>query len=166
MTWNATVLAVAFAAVGAAPVASQERHQQRFDGPQPTRWVMPDYPPVVISACVQGTASVVVELDQGGKVIATDFIAGAPLLEKAVVEASRQWLFEPTSTVGRRRQVLRFSFAIVPRRAPKRAAISFSRTPTDVEVRSYWISVGSTCSDCSQEASRRWERESEKPCTG
>jgi hypothetical protein len=87
------------------------------------------------------------------------------MFEKAVVEASRQWLFESTSTLGRRRQVLQFSFAIVPRRAAKKAATSFLRTPTVVEVRRYWV-AGGACSDCSVEASRRFEREQERRCAG
>ena len=161
----ATVLAATLEVAGAVLGPSQDKHQSHFDGPKPTTSVVPDYPLIAVAACVQGTASMVVELDQEGRVLATDFIAGSPLLEKAVIEASRQWVFEPTSTSGRRRQVLQFSFAIVPRQAPKKAATSFFRTPTDVEVRSYWIPAGG-CSDCSEKAEQRMHRESERRCVG
>lgn len=161
----ATGLAALAAAAISMAATGQEKHASHFDGPKATRPVMPDYPSIAVTACVQGTASVVVELDQDGRVIATDFISGSPLFEKAVVDASQQWRFEAASTPGRRRQVLQFSFEIVPRRAPRKAATSFFRTSTAVEVRRYWT-AGSTCSDCSVEASRRMEREQERRCAG
>jgi TonB family protein len=165
MKIEGTVLAATLALAVATLAASQNNHQSHFDGPKPTKSVVPDYPAIALAACVQGTASIVVELNQEGRVDATDFIAGSPLFEKAVVEVSRQWLFEPAATAGRRRQVLQFSFAIVSRQAPKKAATSFFRTPTDVEVRSRWISGGG-CSDCSREAEQRMQRESERRCIG
>jgi hypothetical protein len=161
----AAVLAAMLGAALSMPVMAQEKRASHFDGPKPTQSVIPEYPPLAVVACVQGTASIVVELDQDGRVTATDFVSGSPLFKKAVVEASRQWVFESTSTPGRRRQVLQFSFEIVPRRATKKAATSFLRTPTALEVRQYW-GPGGTCSDCSREASRRMDRETEKRCAG
>jgi TonB family protein len=165
MTEANVVLAALLGAAVVVPVAGQERHASHFDGPKPAQSVVTDYPPIAVAACVQGTASIVVELDQDGRVTGTDFISGSPLFEEAAVEASRRWRFESGATPGRRRQVLQFSFGIVPRKAPKKAATSFFRTPTAVEVRRYW-GPGGTCSDCSREASIRMAREEERRCAG
>jgi TonB family protein len=144
MTEANVVLAALLGAAVVVPVAGQERHASHFDGPKPAQSVVPDYPPIAVAACVQGTASIVVELDQDGRVTGTDFISGSPLFEEAAVEASRRWRFESGATPGRRRQVLQFSFGIVRR---------------------YW-GPGGTCSDCSREASIRMAREEERRCAG
>ena len=153
---------------GAISIASQEppRDSSRYDGPKPVSPVIPEYPPVLVSACVQGIASIVVELDQSGKVVATDFISGSPFFEQLTIDAARQWIFESTAKPERRRQVLRFSFTIVPRRATKKEATSFLRTSTDVEVRSYFAANNTSCLDCDARARRRAQSEYEKRCAG
>lgn len=152
---------------GATVGASQApTRSPRNDGPVPLSAIMPAYPPVFVLTCIQGTASVVVELEQDGTVSAADFISGPVPFEQVTVAAAKAWTFEPAATAGRRRQVLRFSFTIVPRRAPRSEATSFRRTPTDVEVRSYPLANAVSCSDCGADAIRRSQRDYERKCAG
>lgn len=162
----APLLVIALLALESIAIAGQADRARRYDGPQPRTPVMPEYPPVLASACMQGTASVVVEIDKTGAVVATDFVSGPPAFEQVVVETARRWVFESAAEPSRRRQVIRFAFTIVPRRASKQNAVSFFRTPTDAEVRSYFVSQGSACLDCGDKARRRAEREQERKCAG
>lgn len=163
---NSVVQIATFAMLAGVTAGAAQARSPRYDGPQPLSAVVPAYPPLFVMTCTQGTASVVVELAQDGTVSSADFISGPVPLEQVTVDAAKAWTFEPVATADRRRQVLRFSFTIVPRRAPKSEATSFRRTPTDVEVRSYPLANAVTCNDCGVEAIRRSQRAYERACAG
>ncbi len=94
----------------------------------------------------QGSVAVVVEMGQDGQVTGTDILYGHPLLRSAAETAARKWRFEAAAN-GARREVLRFTFRILPFETPaKRVKATFTRA-TDVEIRSYPYEP--SCDDCS-----------------
>jgi len=107
---------------------------------------LPSYPPLARAACIQGSVAVVVEMGQDGQVTGTDILYGHPLLRSAAETAARKWRFEAAAN-GARREVLRFTFRILPFETPaKRVKATFTRA-TDVEIRSYPYEP--SCDDCS-----------------
>jgi TonB family protein len=106
---------------------------------------LPSYSPLARAACVQGSVAVVVEISEQGQVTATDILYGHTLLRQTAETAARNWLFEPRSTEAR--EVLRFTFRIMPFETPaKRLKPVFTRS-TDVEIRVYPYEP--SCTHCS-----------------
>lgn len=118
------------------------------NGPAVVSTDLPSYPPLARAACVQGSVGVVVEMGAEGQVIGTDILYGHPLLRSAAEVAAKKWQFAAVNgVVARRRQVLRFTFRILPFEVPdKRLKPSFTR-PTDVEIRSHPSEP--SCTHCS-----------------
>ena len=82
---------------------------------QPTKKVMPHYPPEAKNVRAQGTVQVEITVSESGKVIEAKAISGHELLRDAAVEAAKQWEFKPTEDSGApvtRQGVLTFSFAL------------------------------------------------------
>ncbi len=82
---------------------------------QPTKKVMPHYPPEAKNVRAQGTVQVEITVSESGKVIEAKAVGGHELLRDAAVEAAKQWEFEPTEDSGApvtRQGVLTFSFAL------------------------------------------------------
>jgi TonB family protein len=82
---------------------------------QPTKKVMPHYPPEAKNVRAQGTVQVEITVSESGKVIEAKAISGHELLRDATVEAAKQWEFKPTEDSGApvtRQGVLTFSFAL------------------------------------------------------
>ncbi len=70
--------------------------------PKPLLQVMPDYPEACKKANIEGTVALLVGTDKKGKVQNIRVISPAlPALERAAVEAIRQWIFEPVVSKGR-----------------------------------------------------------------
>ncbi|HEX6624121.1 MAG TPA: TonB family protein, partial [Pyrinomonadaceae bacterium] len=61
----------------------------------------PQYPAVAKAARATGTVSVLVTVDEGGKVVAASPVSGHALLTKAAVDAARQARFAPTLLSGK-----------------------------------------------------------------
>lgn len=109
------LLAGACLVFGFAPV-SQTRTLQE---PTVKSTELPSYPPLARAACVQGSVAVIVEMGQDGQVTGTDILYGHPLLRSAAETAARKWRFEAAND-GARREVLRFTFRILPFETPGR----------------------------------------------
>jgi len=60
----------------------------------------PDYPPVAKAANVGGTVVVQVTVDENGKVISANAVAGHPLLKAAAVQAAYRATFQPAIVGG------------------------------------------------------------------
>ena len=81
---------------------------------EPTKKVMPHYPPEAKKAGAQGTVQVEITVSESGKVIEAKAISGHELLRDAAVEAAKQWEFKPTEGSGApvtMQGVITFSFA-------------------------------------------------------
>jgi protein TonB len=57
--------------------------------------VPPVYPPLAVSARVQGSLLVEAEVGPDGRVVAARVLRGMPLLDAAALEAVRQWRYQP-----------------------------------------------------------------------
>jgi periplasmic protein TonB len=68
--------------------------------PMKTRDVQPIYPPDALAAKVQGVVVMEATIDAAGHVRDARVLRGHPQLDKAAVEAVRQWQFEPTMMNG------------------------------------------------------------------
>ena len=68
--------------------------------PMKTRDVQPVYPPDALAAKVQGVVLMEVTIDSAGHVRDARVLRGHPQLDKAAVEAVRQWQFEPALMNG------------------------------------------------------------------
>jgi TonB family protein len=82
---------------------------------QPTKKVMPHYPPEAKNVRAQGTVEVEITVSESGKVIEAKAISGHEMLRDAAVEAAKKWEFKPTEDSGApvtRQGVLTFSFAL------------------------------------------------------
>ena len=62
--------------------------------------VQPDYPAVAKAANVQGVVVLEVVVDGSGAVRETRVLQSIPLLDKAAMDAVRQWRFQPTLLNG------------------------------------------------------------------
>ena len=107
---------------------------------------LPSYPPLARAACVQGSVAVLVEIGEEGQVTATDILYGHTLLRSAADSAAKKWRFEARSDTARR-EVLRFTFRILPFETPAKRLKAILTRPTDVEIRSY--PPEPSCDDCS-----------------
>lgn len=76
----------------------------RADGtvppPSKVRDVRPEYPPIAKAAGVQGVVIVEVLIDAAGRVRDARVLNSIPLLDKAALDAVRQWEFTPTVIDG------------------------------------------------------------------
>jgi TonB family protein len=96
------------------------------------RVMAPGYPPLALSAGVEGDVVVLVTIDESGTVRAADVTKGHALLDPAALAASRQWSF---NTGRRSRQAqLTFSFRLVKDPATSREARTVFELPLHVEV--------------------------------
>ncbi len=64
------------------------------------RKVNPVYPPLAMSARVQGTVEFLATIDEAGHVVSLMLVRGHPLLVNAAREAVLQWLYRPTLLNG------------------------------------------------------------------
>ena len=60
------------------------------------RKIVPVYPPLAITARVEGTVRLVGVISKDGTVRDLQVISGHPLLVRAAVDAVRQWIYQPT----------------------------------------------------------------------
>jgi TonB family protein len=82
---------------------------------QPTKKVLPHYPPEAKKAGAEGKVQVEITVSESGKVIEAKAVSGHELLRDAAVEAAKQWEFKPTEATGApviMQGVLTFSFAL------------------------------------------------------
>lgn len=160
--WKAACLVVVIAAVEPTRALQEPaKAYVRDDGPAVVSPAIPEYPPIAVSACVQGTVPVVVELDATGKVIGTDVIHGNALLRRAAEEAAGRWSFEPATTGGRRRQIITFSFSLVSWKATKKDLRVQFKPPAYLDVKSPTAIISS-----SGQFDERRTVENEKKCLG
>ena len=68
--------------------------------PQKIVHVSPVYPQIAISAGVQGVVILEAVIDEQGRVSNVRVLRSHPLLEKAAIEAVRQWRYSPTTLNG------------------------------------------------------------------
>ena len=69
--------------------------------PKPIKIVDPSYPELAKQAGVMGTVWLGVRTDESGKVVAVKVLRSVPLLNKAAVDAVRQWKYEPFLSKGK-----------------------------------------------------------------
>jgi TonB family protein len=68
--------------------------------PTRTKYVPPEYPVEAQEAGIQGTVVVVITIGPFGKVTAARVVRSIPMLDRAAVDAVRQWEFTPTFENG------------------------------------------------------------------
>ena len=64
------------------------------------RRVVPMYPPIAISARVQGTVHLIGIISKDGTIRDLQVVSGHPLLVRAALDAVRQWVYAPTLLSG------------------------------------------------------------------
>jgi len=129
-------------------IAQDSRARVRSQ-PQPVNKKLPSYPPMARAACAQGSVAVLVEIDTTGKVTATDVLYGHPLLRRVAGDSAHEWTFDGSEEeLGQRREVIRFSFRILPFEVSEKKLKPIWRTPTDVEIRVHPSEP--SCDDCSE----------------
>lgn len=70
------------------------------------RRVIPIYPPLAITARVQGTVHLVGVIAKDGTIRDLKVIDGSPLLVRAALDAVRQWIYQPTLLSGEAVEVI------------------------------------------------------------
>jgi protein TonB len=73
----------------------------RVEPPQKLRGPAPDYPPIAEAANVEGTVVIEAVVDSNGRVTSARIRDSIPLLDKAALDAIRQWEFKPALLNGR-----------------------------------------------------------------
>jgi TonB family protein len=68
--------------------------------PKKIKDVAPVYPPIALSARVQGVVIIEATIDVDGSVVDTKILRSIPLLDQAAIDAVRQWRFVPTLLNG------------------------------------------------------------------
>ena len=68
--------------------------------------VVPTYPPVAKQARISGTVRLMGVVARDGTIQNLQVISGHPLLQKAAIEAVRQWIYQPTILDGQAVEVL------------------------------------------------------------
>jgi TonB family protein len=125
--------------------------------PQSVTNKLPSYPPIARAACVQGTVAVLVQIDPIGKISATDVLYGHPLLRRVASDAAHEWTFDGSKEeFGQRREVIRFSFRILPFEVSEKNLKPIWRTKTEVEIRVHPSEP--SCDDCSERRRRELRR--------
>ena len=125
--------------------------------PKPETRVIPAFPPIARAACIEGTVSVVVDVNSTGRVTNADVLYGHPLLWQTAVEAARNWAYNPESLdVGTRREALRFSFRILPFEVSEKEIKPIWISETEVEIRSYPSEP--SCTHCTEKRRRQLRR--------
>jgi TonB family protein len=120
MMWRKHALAcAALAALSAAPLCAAEPEAPRTAGvdvpaPEVKKKVEPTYPAAAMQQGISGIVIVEVIIDETGSVVSTELVRSIPGLDRAAVDAVRQWKFEITRVDGkpvRVRHVVALSFA-------------------------------------------------------
>ncbi|MGA8103623.1 MAG: TonB family protein [Candidatus Acidiferrales bacterium] len=65
-----------------------------------THQVSPVYPPIAKTAHIEGTVVLKVVVAKDGKVQDVQFVSGPPLLQRAAMDAVKQWTYQPTLLNG------------------------------------------------------------------
>ena len=93
--------------VAAIQAQADEPLQAGRDAPSPKRihYVEPLYPAIAREAGVAGVVLVEIGVKEDGHPYEVLIIEAVPLLDKAAIEAVRQWRYEPTVVDGRPRRV-------------------------------------------------------------
>lgn len=112
LTANAAPVAVSLPVLNATPDAPAAPPQAGSSRPAPVRAgghlqqarlissKAPEYPLMAKQAHVQGVVVVSAIIGADGKVKSAQAISGPPMLEKAAVDAVRQWIYQPTKLDG------------------------------------------------------------------
>ena len=74
--------------------------------PKRTKYVEPIYPEEAIKAQVQGPVTLEAELDESGNMSSVKVKKSIPLLDKAAIDAVKQWKFEPALVAGKPKLVI------------------------------------------------------------
>jgi TonB family protein len=81
------------------------RFTSGIDGPKRIKKVDPRYPEVARQARVEGTVILEATTDIYGRVTNLKVLRSIPLLDKAAIEAVKQWVYEPAIINGKPREV-------------------------------------------------------------
>jgi protein TonB len=73
---------------------------QAIKGPTVTKSVKAEHPAVAMQARVQGTVIVEALVDEQGRVADARVVKSIPLLDRAALDAAKQWEFTPTVING------------------------------------------------------------------
>jgi periplasmic protein TonB len=68
--------------------------------------VVPTYPPLAKQARISGTVRLMGVIAREGTIQNLQVLSGHPLLQKAAIEAVRQWVYQPTILDGQAVEVL------------------------------------------------------------
>jgi len=68
--------------------------------PMRTKYVEPVYPPIALTAGVEGVVFIEARVGKDGSVTDAKVLRGIPLLDEAALDAVRQWVFSPTKLNG------------------------------------------------------------------
>jgi len=74
--------------------------------PRKVRNVAPVYPPLAVAVHLQGRVVLDCVIDENGRIASVTVLSGNPLLDRAAIEAVRQWRYTPTLLNGVRVSVL------------------------------------------------------------
>jgi outer membrane biosynthesis protein TonB len=96
---------------------------------QATEAVAPSYPPLAVRARIQGTISVLVEIDEVGRILSMAAPGGHPIFIPPSLDAAKQWKFERGN--GNTAVTLTFVFVLVGADEP---AKTIFKPPYTVEV--------------------------------
>jgi Gram-negative bacterial TonB protein C-terminal len=129
----------------------------RLPQPLPLTKKLPSYPPIARAACAQDSVAVLVDIDSTGKVTATDVVYGHPLLRRVAEASAHEWTFDASKEeLGQRREVIRFTFKILPFEVSEKKLKPVWATATDVEIRVHPSEP--SCDDCSEKRRRELRR--------
>jgi TonB family protein len=89
------------------------------------------YPPLALTARVQGTVVVRVKLDKDGKIVAAEALSGHPLLTIASIAGAKKMEFQPNTEKA---AVIIFHFRLADLCDAKARSLSFVDAPASVTV--------------------------------
>lgn len=142
--------------VGGASIAQQPTTRPQSQ-PQAVTRKLPPYPPIARAACAQGSVAVLVDIELNGNVTATDVLYGHTLLRGTAEATARNWTFDVNKKeAGQRREVIRFSFQILPFEVSEKKLKPVWVTATDVEIRVHPLEP--SCDHCDENRLRQLRR--------
>lgn len=99
----------------AKPIPSIVRRSEGVIAGNAKTRISPDYPALARNSNITGEVRVEILIDETGKVISTKVLDGHSLLQKAALDAARQWKFNPTllnNTPVKVQGVITFRFSL------------------------------------------------------
>jgi TonB family protein len=104
--WPSEMEAKAILGADAVPAEGPVRAVGTIQPPKLLEMIQPVYPKDASAAGVQGTVILEAQTDLTGRIVNAKILRSVPMLDKAAIDAVRQWVYEPLLINGKPRSVI------------------------------------------------------------